>query len=144
VVNDSVNLVDPLGLFDEGLNASRNYLGHSDFTGNDRFNFTVEDHGWSSPNNPLSTWRHFRDITDVERDLAQAVANRDRDAFQRLMHQGQDYFSHYDQGFRWYPQWDHGWGHIDAGTMPDRNIEAWSRADEWTRGWIGTWDNPCR
>jgi hypothetical protein len=85
----------------------------------------------------------FRDISDVENDLAQAVANRDKNTFERLMHQGQDYFSHYSKDFRWYSQWDHGWGHMDAGTMPDRDIEAWLKAEEWTNKWLQIWDNPC-
>ena len=145
VQNNPVNMIDTLGLFGDGYNAGGNSAGHSDFTGSNRFNFIKEDHGWSSPFNPFSTWRHFRNLSEIEGELGQAVWNREKDTFERLMHQGQDYFSHYNKGFRWYPQWEHGWGHADAGTMPDKDVDAWSKADQWTKNWIDIWDNnnPC-
>ena len=142
-LNDPVNYLDSLGLFGDGLNAGGRYLGHSDFSGNNRFNFTNEDYGWSSPFNPFSTWRHFRDISEVENDLSSAIIRGDKNAFEGLMHQGQDYFSHYSKGFRWYPQWDHGWGHIDEVKRPDRDFEAWLKAEAWTKQWLQIWDNPC-
>lgn len=95
VLNNPVNWIDPMGLFQDGINAAGDFAGHSDFFGNDRFNYTKEDHGWSSPYNPLSTWRHFRDLGDVEKDLTKAIESRDKGAFERYIHQGQDYYSHY-------------------------------------------------
>jgi hypothetical protein len=83
--------IDPLGLFTDGINAGGEFRGHSDFTGNDIFDYTIEDYGLSSPY--LQTWRHFRDLRDVENDLKTDLAVCNKYGFQRRMHQGQDYFA---------------------------------------------------
>ena len=138
--NDPVNYYDPLGLFGDGLNAGGKYLGHSDFYGSGRFDYLKEDYGITSPFNPFSTWRHFRDLKDVEADLCKAIQNQDKDRFERLMHQGQDYFSHYSKGFRSYPKGNQGWGHAGP-KRPDRDSKAWESANTWSKPWINAWDN---
>ena len=109
-LNDPVNWVDSCGLFGMGLNEGGDFWGHSDFTGGGRFDFNKEDRGLTGPG--IQPWRHFRDIKDIEKDLTSAILDSDRDTFERYMHQGQDYFVHYEKGFRWYPQWDYGLGHL--------------------------------
>ncbi|UCE67509.1 MAG: RHS repeat-associated core domain-containing protein [Candidatus Zixiibacteriota bacterium] len=142
VGNNPVSLRDPAGLLGKGIEEGGDYLGHSDLYWGNRFDFTREDR------NILTTWwqpfggiqRHFRNLPDVERDLMIAIADRDLVLFESLMHQGQDYFSHYSQGYRWYPtSWNDLPGHAEDGTMPDRNIAAWERANCWTTRWVEIW-----
>jgi RHS repeat-associated protein len=140
VLNDPVNWVDPQGVFGIGLKEGGDFWGHSDFTGSDQFDFNKEDRGLTSP--MIQPWRHFRDLKDIEEDINKAILNRDRDAFERYMHQGQDYFVHYLKGYRWYPQWDYGLGHLPY-LNADENYEAWLKAEEWTKTWLNIWDTPC-
>lgn len=95
---------DVLGAWNDGLGGKagpKADRGHSDFPGHDRFDYTREDHDdETEPFNPKATWRHFRPLADSEKDLANAVKNCDKDAFERHSHQMQDFFSHYGQGFR--------------------------------------------
>jgi RHS repeat-associated protein len=122
VGNNPVLLIDPDGLWGEETHGT----------------YAEEDHGWTSPFNPLSTWRHFRPLEDVQPELDKAIASGDRDKFNSLMHQGQDSFSHYDAGYRWWKG-----GHIRAGHEPDsteRNPEAYKKMLEWTRRQEATWD----
>ncbi|PIV29754.1 MAG: hypothetical protein COS35_10455 [Zetaproteobacteria bacterium CG02_land_8_20_14_3_00_50_9] len=139
--------MDSLGLFDDGRNnlGVFNPLGHSDFYGGDRFDYVKEDYGLTSPFtlNPFILQLHFRNVDDVEKDLAYAVKYCSKDYFERLMHQGQDYFSHYRNGYRWYTA-----GHLFAGHTPDRGFKAqlidWFDAQRWTMGWVEQWDkNNC-
>jgi hypothetical protein len=139
VQNNPVNMNDPLGLFGDGLNAGGDFLGHSDFYGHERFDYTREDHDpLTSPFNTLTgTARHFRDLIYVEYDLIDLIikgGKQNKEIFGRLLHQGQDYFSHYSKGYRW-PL-----GHAFDGTIPDKDAEAWEKANEWTKRWLGIWD----
>lgn len=64
------------------------------------------------------------------------------------MHRGQDYFSHYSKGYRWKPLRvlkSLGLGHMFAGTKPDKNLNAWEKAEEWTKKWLKEWEqkNGC-
>jgi len=128
---------DPLGLFGDGINAGGDYLGHSDFVGHDLFlNYLVEDHDpLSSPY--LQPWRHFRDLPEVERDLANDLAMCNKYGFGRRMHQGQDYFSHYRRGYR-API-----GHLFDGHAPDHNDFAWDQANAWSDDWVKKWKEKC-
>ncbi len=151
VGNNPVSYVDPFGLFGEGLRAGGDYPGHSDFYGNDLFWYNAEDvDPRTSPWNYRGggTARHFRNITDVERNLIDAINAGNINCMQRLLHQGQDYFTHYSKGFRAegkivinnfgiifidLP------GHLEAGNEPDQDYEAWIRANAWTMYWVNIW-----
>jgi RHS repeat-associated protein len=114
VGNNPVNLFDPFGLWDDAIHGK----------------YSAEDHGWTSPFNPLSTWRHFRSIEDVQRELNMAIAEGDCEKFKSLMHQGQDAFSHYNQGYRWWKG-----GHMFDGNAPDdpdKHRDALAKQKEWT------------
>ncbi len=147
VGNNPVNWRDAFGLFGEGFNKGGDYLGHSDFSGNELFDYNKEDYlwRWSNPWNLFSTWRHFRNASDIERELAVAIADCDKDKFESLMHQGQDYFTHYSKGYRWYPTYFVNIyiydlpGHLEAGQSPDRDNEAWTRAEAWSQRWLNIW-----
>ncbi|MHC4989217.1 MAG: RHS repeat-associated core domain-containing protein [Planctomycetota bacterium] len=156
--NNPVNWIDPWGLWSDGLRKSiedgtfngKQGHGHSDFgEGWDMgFDYTKEDHDWRTSPNPLTLGRpanHFRSRPDVERDLLEAVKQggiKGKERFERLMHQGQDTFSHYDKGYRW--PWT--LGHLFGGHKPDnpysdyeaRN-KAYRDADRWTRHWEQRW-----
>jgi len=146
--------IDYNGLFDDGKRNGKNtYLGHSDFPGWSTygFDYTLEDQSWTSPYWPWSTWRHFRSMESVMKDLEKAIAKCDRIKFSIYMHQGQDVFSHYDNGFRMYPRLFVGpvysglpWGgHALAGKIPDQGTEAWLKAKGWTNLMLKKWHAKC-
>jgi hypothetical protein len=130
--NSPTILVDPTGLFGD--------WGHShmpnipDGHGGYLFDWTREDHGWGSPFNPFSTWRHFRDLKDVEADLAKDVANCDVLQFERHMHQLQDYYSHYSNEYRWY--WG---GHIFDANVDSEAAPWFKDAQKKTQEWLEKW-----
>ena len=132
---------DRFGLFGDGTaygpTADPNGpKGHSDFPGADVFDYTAEDYGSTNPY--LKPWNHFKDLFDVENDLSMALTRCDKGSFQSYMHQGQDYFTHYRKGFRWYLG-----GHILMGTVPDKDISAWIMAKNWTQQWFDKWNQNC-
>ncbi len=145
VGNSPINLSDPYGLFHDGVRDyygdERNYLtggypelGHSDFYGGKYFDYTLEDKGSTGP--WRQTWRHFRNLPEVEADLEKDLQKCYIDGFQRHMHQGQDYFVHYRNGFKYWhspiPDYDN-----------DRN--SWSDAQLWTIKWVKRWkDRKCK
>ena len=98
--NNPVTFVDPSGLWGDAGHGGMPNLYYSN--GKPVFDWTLEDDDLStSPLNPFGgTSRHFRNLPDVEDDLVKAVADHDRTEFERLMHQGQDFFSHYFAGYR--------------------------------------------
>jgi hypothetical protein len=146
VGNNLVNFTDLLGLFDDGRSATGSGpSGHSDFYGSGYFDFTSEDHGATSPYNQPE--RHFRDLSASESDVAAAIATCNKDAFERAMHRGQDYFSHYKKGYRWDPGNSNlrcnGWGHACKGGVPDNDSAAWWEANAWTRRWVKEYEKKC-
>jgi len=152
VSNGPIVYIDRFGLFGDGFRKEyqeypylKHYLypsgfGHSDFTGGDEFDYTAEDHGWTTPY--IRPKNHFRPLEESIRDVNKAISDGDRDAFQRAMHRGQDYFSHYKKGYRWKP---FGWtkckglGHMTHGTKPDEDLQAWLEAEQWTIMYYNTW-----
>ncbi len=143
VLNDPVNLVDPWGLFDKGGAGKNfqglNYPGHSDFFGSSYFDYNLEDDDWkTSPFNPLGLERHFRNLPQSEKEAESALGSCNKEKFERAMHRGQDFFSHYNKGYRWYTV-----GHAFAGKVPDRDIQAWRNAEEWTTPWVHRWLINC-
>jgi RHS repeat-associated protein len=129
--NNPVNWIDPWGLWEEDT--------HSGFGDHKErgFNYAKLDRGLTHPWLPWATPLHFRDRDSVNRDLRDAVRNRDGAAFEALMHEGQDSFSHNGAGYT--PL-----GHLLAGTSPDNtklHKDARDAADEWTEGWEKFWDD---
>ena len=103
-LNNTMTYHDVLGFWNDGSygdeNAAYKDRGHSDFPGQGMFDYTKEDNDLStSPFNPASTWRHFRDLPEVEDELLDAVKECDKGKYESRAHQMQDYFSHYKQGF---------------------------------------------
>jgi hypothetical protein len=145
VRNQPVDVYDVLGLFGDGGPGSK-YPGHKDFPGSPPFDWTKEDHGASGPVYPCSTWRHFRDIKKSKPDVEDALERCDKDDFERHMHQLQDYFAHYQQGYRW---WTIPPGHVcdclpDSPTNPDNNVDQWKIAANWTRMYVDRWNMHCK
>ncbi|UCE66515.1 MAG: RHS repeat-associated core domain-containing protein [Candidatus Zixiibacteriota bacterium] len=148
--NNPSNLRDPSGLFSGGIRAGGDHLGHSDFYGHQIFWYNLEDlDKFDSPWNirtdpwyyPEGSKRHFRNIIDVERDLIAAIDAGDAVCVGRLLHQGQDYFTHYGKGYR-YKKGGHVWDSIKGyftGNDPDVDDEAWLRANAWTIWWVNQW-----
>lgn len=136
VCNSSLNHFDPIGLFGPGGNPNEP-RGHADFYGAGIFIYNREDEGLTNPYYPISTWRHFRDLESVENDLLNALSLCNNNLFERYMHQGQDYFSHYAQGYRWWT------GHPSGGRSPDNDDSAWQDAQIWTYNWVDSWKRNC-
>jgi hypothetical protein len=159
VGNNPVNIVDLYGLWGDGTNPGNTYpapdrnggmRGHSNLPniedptnpGHNAFDWTAEDHGWSNPFNPFSTWRHFQPLSASEKDLQSAIDKCDRDAFERAMHRMQDYYSHHRPGYRWYTG-----GHAYAGTEPDdsnKHSGAYDEAGTKTQDWLNRFLANCK
>jgi hypothetical protein len=137
--SDPINSVDLYGLFGDGHdgrptrrvcrfvgNPSRGgrwvcrdvpvtILGHSDFPNLAKcpFDFTREDrwetHPWIQPG------RHFQPLAESEAKLDEALQSCNFSAYERAMHQMQDFYAHYDNGYRWDPGFTNkcwGLGHL--------------------------------
>ena len=156
--HNPLRIMDVLGLFGDGVRYSGNSrepLGHSDFFGFGTLDYTSMDKGWTSPLNPFSRYLHFRSRSVIERDLTFCLSECDLVQIEMLMHQGQDSFVHYDQGFRVYPPVV---ALVPGGTVvlliqpghilpfvksPDDDIEEWYYADLWTRRWYSEFERLC-
>ncbi len=141
VAGNPVNLIDPFGLFDDH---------NSFYKGGNGFDYGKEDTGWTTPYFPWSVG-HFRDMPDIEKAINEAVSSCDKKAFQRAMHAGQDYFTHWAKGHRPWPF--HGWnpkdwgpGHAFSGGDNDeesRNDGTWQKAQDWTKKVVDQWNERC-
>ena len=145
VSSNPLKFIDPRGLFGDGQAYGEQYPGHGDFYCSNVFDYTAYDHGWTSPY--ISPSGHFRPLPDVERDLQAALNSCDYQRFRDLMHQGQDHWSHYRNGYRWDPNNSNlpcnGWGHACVGTTPDEDVGAWNLAENWTVQWADKWMAKC-
>jgi RHS repeat-associated protein len=145
VRNNPVNVIDPTGLFGAG-GPNEEFLGHGDFTGSDCFDYNREDSGVTSPYRDPE--RHFRDLEQSEADISNAIASCRKEAFERAMHRGQDYFTHYAKGYRWKPGDKKlpcfGFGHTCMGTLPDEDDAAWAQAESWTKKWVKKMLDNCK
>lgn len=146
--NNPPNRFDVLGLFgDGGGGPGTDNSGHADFdnVSKCRFDYTAEDGGLTS--SALKPERHFRDLPVSQRDVDSAIGSCDSDAFQRAMHRGQDFYSHWNKGFRWDPGNkslpSNGYGHLGANPDPDRDAVAWSAANAWSAGNLARWRQNC-
>jgi hypothetical protein len=129
-------------LFDELfdlINQLRRFgLGHGDFPFGDRFNWRKEDYGLHAPF--PDPWAHFQDLWQSQQQVADAIRRGDLDAFERAVHRGQDYWSHYREGYR-APE-----GHILAPHSPDDTTRlapllGWLQAADWTRDQVQAWNS---
>lgn len=133
------------------------WQGHSDMgyhTGD--FDYTTMDHmDWSRPTKPWNIFGkkfedgpasgypyHFMPLWVSQSIVLDAIGQGDIEVFQEAMHMGQDYFSHYAKGYRWYTA-----GHAfagDGGHAPDKPYDkrgasvrelnaAYKAADQWTK-----------
>gem|GEM_PF-6476855 len=112
--NNSTTIADQSGLWGAGHGTNGQWqepqiqrdFGHSDFYNpGGYFDFNKEDHGWTSPENPPSTKRHFKTLEEAEAAAEEALRKGDKDAFERALHQIQDYYSHRKQGWKAW-NWD--------------------------------------
>ncbi len=177
VMNRPLTRRDTYGLFADGQRALGPTLiegwaywpprGHSDFSGGDRFDYTLEDHDSRTrpENTDTGAPRHFRPHTDAEGkkagekgekgtepEVQKAIAVCNAEEFARSMHRGQDYYSHWAKGYRWDPgnkKWPcDGYGHACNGFIPgredpDADDVAWQKAEDWTKEWLKKWDDKC-
>lgn len=176
VGNDPVSGIDALGLFGSGQTKAggdwiwvyrsvgdphpkthtrrtervRVYVpqGHSDFPEYAEFDYVKQDTGWTCPLwNPAS---HFQPMEDTENELKRIYTTCNKNRFERAMHKGQDFFSHYENFYRWDPfnfkEKDWGFGHGPdsvIGINPDADVEAWARANDWTALQLIEWHKNC-
>jgi RHS repeat-associated protein len=138
---------DRAGLFDKGFADGGTTWGHSDFPGSSSiggsghgpFDYNREDTDPATEpyNWPEGTARHFRELPAIEADMRTAIMICNILWFERLMHQGQDYFVHARNG---YGAW---FGHLYAGHGPDHDDSAWAEAALWSYVWWQRWVNRC-
>lgn len=93
---------------------------------------------------PFFGW-HFRWLPSVEKDLWDDLKTCSKNRFERHMHQGQDYFSHYRWGYRVVSFYDLqiDFGHARDGEKPDHFIQDWRDANKWTKSWVNAWQDKC-
>ncbi|MBX7255267.1 MAG: hypothetical protein K1Y02_02805, partial [Candidatus Hydrogenedentes bacterium] len=84
-LDSPVEIFDPLGLWGSEVHGPYNELDEC---------FSTSP--WVQP------WLHFRELNEIEKDLNKAIRDCDYKKFKRFMHEGQDYFSHYKNGYRWW------------------------------------------
>jgi hypothetical protein len=100
---------------------------------------------------------HFLPLSRAEQDAANAILTCDGGGFETAMHEGQDYFSHVHSwptlmhpilpfvrypGCHWNPP-NFEFGHWLWLDLPDRNMDAWGLAADWTEGWLRQWRAVC-
>jgi RHS repeat-associated protein len=155
---------DRMGLFDEGNAAGGNHQGHSDFTGGGAFDYNKQD--TDPKTEPIKHPKsHFLDLPEAQGFIDSGLNRCDKDAFERAMHMGQDYFVHYKKGFRWWkggharPGFTPGptyrlpgvpgtYGEIqipipDNGHRFDNDPVAWILAEQWSANQMSKWYSKC-
>ncbi len=142
--SNTLSYVDELGLFGAG-GPSATFRGHVDFTGSELFDYNLEDvDPKTSPTEAPE--RHFRDLGASDSDVAAAIVKCCIESFSRAMHRGQDFFSHYDKGYRWKPGDAtlkcRGYGHI-CNSKADEDPVAWYFAERWSEGNVKKWKCAC-
>ncbi len=145
LANEAVGRTDYLGLFGAGHNGkagTSDFKGHSDFTGQGCFDYNLED---SDPKTkPFPGGKpenHFQDKATSTKQVEAAIKACDTSAFERAMHRLQDFWSHYNKGFRWNPPWQ--LGHAMAGTKPDEDNAAWAEAEKATKECVEQFHKAC-
>lgn len=115
--------------------------GHSDFTGGSRFDFTLEDKWFTGP--LIQPARHFQPLERSETEVDLAICMCDKNAFQRAMHRGQDYYAHVAQGYEWTPR-RLKFGHAFADENPDEKESFWDQAEDWTKPRVSKFCSRCK
>ena len=122
--------IDPFGLFLDGYNGNagaNDFKGHSDFFGSSCFDYTLEDHDpatWPWPGGNAAG--HFQSRLVSEAQVNGAIHDCDEGALERYMHRLQDFWSHYNKGYRLDPPFQL-W-HIRDRAKPDQDNAAWAQA----------------
>ena len=158
VGNDGIDKWDLHGLFgaggdyEEKINGVKRtiyYAGHKDFVNlsDCGFDYDLEDRRISTTPY-LNPQLHFQSYIESATQVQAAIDKCDAGEFQSRMHRLQDYYTHYDKGFRWDPNGPvgipgSGWGHLFAGSWPDRDNKAWLRAQRDTARWLRVWLDKC-
>ena len=117
-------------------------FGHSDFPGYPEFDWTKLDEDWeTSPFNVFTGGMklHFKTIFDIINDLNSAIDKCDKDKFIALMHQGQDYYSHFSKG---YDEVLHTVANL-IGSSPDNDTHAWIKAKLFTDKMLKIYKAKC-
>jgi hypothetical protein len=57
------------------------------------------------------------------------------------MHRLQDFWAHYNKGYRWDPPFH--LGHLGASPNPDNDNAAWAQAEAVTRRLVRRWNEAC-
>lgn len=117
-----------------------NFKGHGDMHGSEHFDWVKQDYGKHRPFMDTSTesiwWfrfdpmAHFQTREACLDSIEKAIKARDKDKFERAMHEFQDTFCHRNRK----PWWDHCgvlW-HLLNGSKPDQDMIAWEEANEKT------------
>jgi|ERR1035437_2317221 hypothetical protein len=137
--------IDPFGLFLDGYNGNagaNDFKGHSDFFGSSCFDYTLEDHDpatWPWPGGNAAG--HFQSRLVSEAQVNGAIHDCDEGAFERYMHRLQDFWSHYNKGYRWDPPFQ--LGHIRDRAKPDQDNAAWAQAEAATKQMVEKWNKKC-
>lgn len=117
------------------------FKDHGDYAGNDRFDWTKEDHGASNPLIPLvGTPKHFQALEESAMQIDAAINVCDKDKFERAMHRLQDYAFHRAKGYG--KIGGHAWDSIVLGRTPDNDNNAWQRSNDITKQNFDKW-NKC-
>ena len=138
VFNSPISIIDVLGAWGSGTQgdpSSKELPGHSDLGSLSGFDYAKEDDGLTNPY--IQPWRHFKHLAEAEKELLNATRSCDKNKFESYMHQMQDFYSHYANGYRWYLG-----GHILDGTKPDnphKHSTAFQEAKNRTLMWEGNW-----
>ena len=113
-------------------------LIHQDFSGHDEFDYAKEDFSWSCTKNLFCTWRHFRQLKNIERDVNKAIEVGNKDQFERYTHQGQDYFAHVWRRSKFNVirhVFNQDW---DSTLTADGGVR-WQLAEAWTKAQLVKW-----
>jgi|GEM_PF-5164000 len=136
----------PAAEYTEVVTEERYVRGQPDFPnirdrGKECFNWNKEDK-IKNPLNPRYSKFHFQDFATSAAQVRQAIENCDIDAMNSAMYRLQDFFSHWEKGYRWDPSnWQ--FGHLWDGKTPDQDDDAFIEAEKITIAALGLWNESC-
>ena len=151
-------MVDRLGMFGSGGYYDElvdrhwvpvYYAGHKDFVNLSEYGFDYDLEDYRVSSTPyLHPGFHFQSMDDSATQVNNAVEKCDSPEFQSRMHRLQDFYTHYEKGYRWDPLGPgnipgSGWGHFFDGSWPDRDNRAWVRAQAESLRWVTKWLDKC-
>jgi RHS repeat-associated protein len=125
----------------EDVHRKWKFKGHGDMHGSQHFDWVKQDYGKHRPFMNTSTdsiwWfrfsimDHFKTKEQCIKAINDAIITRDKDAFERAMHEFQDTFCHRDAK-PWWDPWGPLW-HLLSGSGPDEDMIKWEEANEETK-----------